>query len=73
MPGAGDLPTDTTWVHSMGMEVWVEEEQMGRLYIVALYVSIVAMFGGVGSVSPSNTLEYVVLILCASRRGPHAL
>ena len=31
-----------------------------RLYIISLYVAVVAMFGGVGSLAPANYAEYVL-------------
>ena len=57
-----DLATDSTWIEAMGMQEWQERDQDFEIYVIALYVSIVAMFGGVGSVPPSNRFEYGVLV-----------
>ena len=56
-----DLETDTTWIDAMGMEQWREKRFMGYIYIVAMHTSLLAMFGGVGSVAPNNYLEYAFL------------
>jgi len=45
------------WIQAYGME----DYSMHRLYAVSMYVSIVAMFGGVSSVSPQNFVEYCAL------------
>ena len=56
-----DLETDTTWIDAMGMQQWREKRFMGYIYIVAMHTSLLAMFGGVGSVAPNNYLEYAFL------------
>lgn len=53
---------ETTWIEKNGMQVYVDlGGYMHRLYAVATFVSIVAVFGGVSSISPNNHYEYVVL------------
>jgi len=58
---ADDLETDSTWVEKMGMEKWLEQGHMASIYMVALHTSLLAMFGGVGSVAPNNFVEYAFL------------
>ena len=48
---------ERTWIQGYGFENYA----MHRLYAVSVYVSIVAIFGGVSSVAPQNFLEYVSL------------
>ena len=48
---------EQSWIDAYGMRNYA----MHRLYAVAIYVSIVAIFGGVSSVSPQNFAEYVTL------------
>ena len=50
------LDTETTWVIAYNYT----EYSKHRLYTLSLYVSVVAMFGGVGSIVPQNFAEYVV-------------
>lgn len=47
------------WIVYYSMDTY----PMYRLYAVATYVSIVAIFGGVSSVSPQNFLEYCTLTM----------
>ena len=50
------LPWETAWIdkyHFTGSST-------ARLYSISLYVAVVAMFGGVGSLSPANYAEYVL-------------
>ena len=48
---------EKSWIDAYGMLHY----PLHRLYGVAFYVSIVAIFGGVSSVAPQNFLEYVSL------------
>ena len=56
-----DLETDSTWIEKMGMEQWLEQGHMSSIYMVALHTSLLAMFGGVGSIAPNNFVEYAFL------------
>jgi len=49
--------SETTWIVGMDMQMY----EMHRLYAVSIYVSIVAIFGGVSSVAPHNFVEYCAL------------
>ena len=49
-----------------GLDTWVkvtlgDDPELGSIYMVGLYVSVVALFGGIGSVGPTNMCEYAVL------------
>ena len=49
---------ETTWILAgNGVHSFVGYDAT-RLYSVSLYVAVVAMFGGVGSVQPQNYAEY---------------
>ena len=48
---------ERSWIDAYGFENYA----MYRLYAISLYVSIVAMFGGVSSVTPQNFAEYCTL------------
>ena len=58
------------WVGSTGYtlaweQTWITKYEFAdtttvRLYVISLYVAVVAMFGGVGPLSPSNYAEYVL-------------
>ena len=48
---------EKSWIDAYGMLHY----PLHRLYGVAFYVSIVAIFGGVSSVTPQNFVEYVAL------------
>eukprot|EP00325_Prymnesiales_sp_UTEX-LB-985_P008844 CAMPEP_0174710154 /NCGR_PEP_ID=MMETSP1094-20130205/11866_1 /TAXON_ID=156173 /ORGANISM="Chrysochromulina brevifilum, Strain UTEX LB 985" /LENGTH=627 /DNA_ID=CAMNT_0015908917 /DNA_START=79 /DNA_END=1962 /DNA_ORIENTATION=+ len=47
------------WIEYYGMQ----DYGIHRLYAVSVYVAIVAIFGGVSSISPQNFVEYIVLTL----------
>ena len=55
-----DLDTETTWIVANGYTPWVEERPL-RIYTVAFYTAVVAMFGGVGSIVPNSYTEFVAL------------
>ena len=55
------LAFETTWIDGMNMTQWVDDNEMQRIYLVALYVSLIAMFGGIGTIGPYNLTEYAVL------------
>ena len=42
------------------MQAWVETDQMQNLYVISLYVSIVSMFGGIGTIGPHALVEAAV-------------
>ena len=57
---------EKSWIVAYGMEGY----EMHRLYAVSIYVAIVAIFGGVSSVSPQNFFEFIclsVMMLSAPR------
>ena len=57
-PTPGDsLESEASWIDHYGMH----EYSARRLYFVSMYVSVLAMFGGVGSITPQNFMEYSVL------------
>jgi hypothetical protein len=51
-----------TWIEANGFQDYVDDDQMQFIYMISLYVSIVAMFGGIGTVGPNNPNEYLTLI-----------
>jgi len=51
------LETETTWVDKYGFTGYTTT----RLYAISLYVATVSMFGGVGSITPQNYPEYILL------------
>ena len=55
------LDFETTWLHAYGFDEYEERGELMRVYNIALFTSIVAMFGGVGSIVPQNYAEYGVL------------
>ena len=55
-PGVS-LESEASWIDHYGMH----EYSARRLYFVSMYVSVLAMFGGVGSITPQNFMEYSVL------------
>ena len=57
---AGKAAGESTWIEEQGMDVYVDLGYTHRLYAVGTYVSIVAVFGGVSSVSPQNYYEFIV-------------
>ena len=63
------LPWEKTWLEAYSFQ----GSTSSRLYVISLYVSVVAMFGGVGSIVPSNYAEYVLytgmMLFGASVRG----
>lgn len=58
---SGTLDFETTWIDGMNMTQWVDDNEMQRIYLVSLYVALVAMFGGVGTIGPYNLTEYAIL------------
>ena len=50
------LEWEQTWLAAYQLE----GSTLPRLYAFSLYVAVVAMFGGVGSIAPANYSEYVV-------------
>jgi len=59
------LESEQAWVDAYGFTTY----STTRLYAVSLYVAVVSMFGGVGSISPQNYPEYVLLtamMICGS-------
>ena len=50
-----------TWIEANGFQDYVDDDQMQFIYMISLYVSIVAMFGGIGTVCPNNPKEYLTL------------
>lgn len=57
------LDFETTWLQYYGFDEYEERGDLMRVYNIALFTAIVAMFGGVGSISPQNYAEYGVLSL----------
>mmetsp|Transcript_67374 Transcript_67374/g.184778 ORF Transcript_67374/g.184778 Transcript_67374/m.184778 type:complete len:561 (+) Transcript_67374:1002-2684(+) len=55
--GDDSLSTETTWIIANGMQDYTTT----RLYMVATYVSTVAIFGGIGTIGPQNFFEYGVI------------
>ena len=55
-----DLESDTTWIVAGNYSGWVEDRPM-RVYSIAFYTAVVAMFGGVGSIIPHNHTEFVAM------------
>tara|TARA_B110001452_G_C15232388_1_gene426830 strand:+ start:798 stop:2603 length:1806 start_codon:yes stop_codon:yes gene_type:complete len=55
------LDFETTWIQFYGFDEYEERGDLMRVYNIALFTSIVAMFGGVGSITPQNYAEYGVL------------
>ena len=55
-----DLESDTTWIVAGNYSEWVEDRPM-RIYTIAFYTAVVAMFGGVGSIIPHNHTEFVTM------------
>ena len=55
-----DLESDTTWILAGNYSGWVEDRIM-RVYSIAFYTAVVAMFGGVGSIIPHNHTEFVTM------------
>jgi len=55
------LSWERTWIDAYDFEI----SRMGghRLYVIALYIAVVAMFGGVSNLTPSNYVEYCVYTL----------
>ena len=74
LPGV-DMNGLETWVQVTGMQecagagdvgqaslaMCADAGDIGPVYIVSLYVSVVALFGGIGSISPANLGEYSAL------------
>ena len=60
VPEDGDRESDTTWIEAGNYSSYVGHRPM-RIYTIAFYTSVVAMFGGVGSIVPHNHTEFVVL------------
>ena len=55
------LVNETTWIDNEGLRIYEQTGYVHHLYGVAVFVSIVAVFGGVSSVSPMNSYEYAIL------------
>ena len=62
MPGVAMNDLET-WVQASGLQEYADDGQAGPIYLVSLYVSVVALFGGIGSIGPNNLIEYAVLTI----------
>ena len=59
--GTMRLANETNWIDNKGLRIYEQTGYMHHLYGVSIFVSIVAVFGGVSSVSPTNFYEYAIL------------
>ena len=57
----GSTVGEMSWIQAQNLSIYAEIGYTHRLYAVATFVSITAVFGGVSSVSPNNYCEYIVL------------